>query len=431
MERIMIIKINKIKYISFLILLFSFIFPINAFAQSFIDDASNYTVRFRVLVDHPFVEDTDEDDVVKSWVGAGFVVDKSLGLIVTNAHVSGVANTYIKIAFKGERFIKSELVYVDPELDIALVKIKPEQMPDNVKEGELSCDKTIKNGTAVAAYGHPKGLKFSASRGIISNQRFLYGKEVIQTDAAINSGNSGGPLINLENGLIVGINKSTVKKSSGIGLAVPSYLLCKILDLYKKGKSPLPMEIPIKFAKDNETEQYNKVSELHLDGKILEIGSSLIKVNDIPIKTPADMSYILRGLEGKAKFTFTNGKTENSYFIPLIKKQNSIYRNYINLAGAVISRENLEKISTVQRPFYIHSVREGSDADIYGIWQNCWIKYVEATIPKSLADIYKITKGRKEVNLITSCYTSRQGFLTLDYSVRIELEKDKIEYIER
>ena len=134
----MIIKINKIKYISFLILLFSFIFPINAFAQSFIDDASNYTVRFRVLVDHPFVEDTDEDDVVKSWVGAGFVVDKSLGLIVTNAHVSGVANTYIKIAFKGKKFIKSELVYVDPELDIALVKIKPEQMPDNVKEGELS-----------------------------------------------------------------------------------------------------------------------------------------------------------------------------------------------------------------------------------------------------------------------------------------------------
>lgn len=423
------------KNISLTLAVFTFclfsIFSINSYAQSFIDDASNYTVRFRVLVDHPFVEDTDDDDVVKSWVGAGFVVDKSLGLIVTNAHVSGVANTYIKIAFKGKRFIKSDLVYVDPELDIALVKIKPKQMPKNVKQASLSCKKTIKNGTAVAAYGHPKGLKFSASRGIISNQRFLYGKEVIQTDAAINSGNSGGPLINLDNGLIVGINKSTIKKSSGIGLAVPSYLLCKILDLYKSGKSPLPMEIPIKFAKDNETEQYNKVSELHFNGKILEIGSTLIKVNDIPIKTPADMSYILRGLEGEAKFTFADGKTERSYFIPLIKKQNSIYRDYINLAGAVISRENLEKISSVQRPFYIHSVQEGSDADLYGIWQNCWIKYVEATIPKSLEDIYEITKDKKEINLITSCYTSRQGFLTLDYSVRLELEKDKIEFISR
>ena len=51
----MFIKFDKIKYISLLVLFFSFIFPINAFAKSFIDDASNYTVRFRVLVDHPFV----------------------------------------------------------------------------------------------------------------------------------------------------------------------------------------------------------------------------------------------------------------------------------------------------------------------------------------------------------------------------------------
>lgn len=422
----------KLKYFLLcLVFNISIVMSSYSFATSYIDEASNYTVRFRVLVDYPFSEDTNDDAIVRSWVGAGFVVDKSTGIIVTNAHVSGVGNTYIKIAFKGERFVKSKLIYVDPELDIALVQVNPKQMPDWAKEGTLSCDKTIKNGIAVAAYGHPKGLKFSASRGIISNQRFLYGKEVIQTDAAINSGNSGGPLIDLDTGQIVGINKSTIKKSSGIGLAVPSYLLCKILKLYKSGKNPLPMEVPIKFAKDNETEQYNKVSELHLDGKIIEIGSTLIKVNDQLITTPADMSYILRGLEGKAKFTFRNKKAENSYFIDLKPKQNSIYRNYINLAGAVISAENLEKISHFQRPFYIHSIQEGSDADIYGLWKNCWIKYVNSEIPKSLKDIYEITKNKKEINLITSCYTSRQGFLTLDYAVRLELEKDKIEFIKR
>ena len=423
----MIIKKIFIILISKFLLFFSF----NAFGQDFIDDASNYTVRFRVLVDHPFVEDTNDDDIIRSWVGAGFVVDKPSGLIVTNAHVSGVGNTFIKIAFKGERFIKSELIYVDPELDIALVKVDPNLMPKTSTQGTLGCDKIIKNGTAVAAYGHPKGLKFSASRGIISKQRFLYGKEVIQTDAAINTGNSGGPLINLETGLIVGVNKSTIKKSSGIGLAVPSYLVCKILDLYKAGKSPLPMEVPIKFAKDNETDQYNRVSELHLDGKILEIGSILTKVNDQPIKTPADMSYILRGLEGEAKFTFKNGNIENSYYLKLQKKQNSIYRSYINLAGAVIARENLEKISNVSRPFYIHSVQEGSDADIYGIWKNCWIKYVNGTIPQSLNDVYEITKDKNEISLMTSCYTSRRGFLTLDYYVRLVLEKNKIEFVER
>ena len=80
-------------------------------------------------------------------------------------------------------------------------------------------------------------------------------------------------------------------------------MVCKIVNLYNEGKSPLPMEVPIKFAQDNETEEYNRVSELHLDGEILEIGSKLIKVNDKPINTPADMSYILRGLKDKAKFT--------------------------------------------------------------------------------------------------------------------------------
>ena len=231
--------------------------------------------------------------------------------------------------------------------------------------------------------------------------------------------------------MIVGVNKSTIKKSSGIGLAVPSYLVCKILNLYKAGKSPLPMEVPIKFAKDNETEEYNRVSELHLDGKILEIGSKLIAVNDKSIKTPADMSFILRGLEGRAKFTFKNKNKENSYFIKLQKKQNSIYRDYIYLAGAVIANKNLVKISKVRRPFYIHSVKGGSDADIYGIWKTCWIKYVNGVIPVSLDDIYNITKGKKEINLMTSCYTSRKGFYTLDYYVRLVLEKDKIKYIKR
>ncbi len=418
-------------FIYIFLICFGLLTPMKAISKSFIDEASQYTVRFRVLVDHPFVEDTDEDEIIKSWVGAGFVVDKASGLIVTNAHVSGVGNTFIKIAFKGEKFVKGKLIYVDPELDIALVKVDPDIIPKNSTQGKMSCKRKVKNGTAVAAYGHPKGLKFSASRGIISKQRFLYGKEVIQTDAAINSGNSGGPLIDLETGLIIGVNKATLKKSNGIGLAVPSYLVCKIVNLYNEGKSPLPMEVPIKFAQDNETEEYNRVSELHLDGEILEIGSKLIKVNDKPINTPADMSYILRGLKDKAKFTFKNKNKENTYFIKLKEKQNSIYRDYVYLGGAVIASENIEKISLVRRPFYIHSVKDGSDANIYGIWKNCWIKYIDSKIPKSLQDIFTITEGKKEVSLMTSCYTSRQGFLTLDYYVRLVLEKDEIKYIKR
>ena len=70
----MIIKKIFIILISKFLLFFSF----NAFGQDFIDDASNYTVLFRVLVDHPFVEDTNDDDIIRSWVGAGFAIDKAL-----------------------------------------------------------------------------------------------------------------------------------------------------------------------------------------------------------------------------------------------------------------------------------------------------------------------------------------------------------------
>ena len=101
-NKIFIILISKV------FLIFSSI----AYCQDIIDDASNYTVRFRVLVDNPFIEDTNDDEIIRSWVGAGFVIDKSSGIIVTNAHVSGVGNTFIKIAFKGERFIKSEFTLI-------------------------------------------------------------------------------------------------------------------------------------------------------------------------------------------------------------------------------------------------------------------------------------------------------------------------------
>ena len=81
---------------------------------------------------------------------------------------------------------------------------------------------------SVAAFGHPKNLNFSSSQGIIS--KTLSGRDVLQTDAAINSGNSGGPLINLNNGKVIGVNKAKFSRKSGsegLGFAVP-------IDLYVK-----------------------------------------------------------------------------------------------------------------------------------------------------------------------------------------------------
>ena len=84
----------------------------------------------------------------------------------------------------------------------------------------------------------------------------------------------------------------------------------------------------------------------------------------------------------------------------------------------------------VRRPFYIHSVKDGSDANIYGIWKTAGLNILIQN-PKILAGYFYYNGRKKEVSLMTSCYTSRQGFLTLDYYVRLVLEKDEIKYIKR
>ena len=69
------IELKQIKNYICLLLFFGFsVLSFNSFGKSYIDEASDYTVRFRVLVDHPFVEDTNDDEIIRSWVGAGFVV---------------------------------------------------------------------------------------------------------------------------------------------------------------------------------------------------------------------------------------------------------------------------------------------------------------------------------------------------------------------
>ena len=166
-------------------------------SEKYLNDASLYSVKLRVSVDKPLLKIK-----VGLRLGSGFLVDKK-GFVITNAHVTGSSVSKVRVAFRDHDFISAKQVYVDPEIDMAILKINSSKIPQKVKEAKLMCNDKVPNGTSVAAFGHPKGLSFSASRGIVSKYRFYRGKDVIQTDAAINSGNSGGPLINLNTGLVI------------------------------------------------------------------------------------------------------------------------------------------------------------------------------------------------------------------------------------
>ena len=164
-------------------------------------------------------------------LGSGFIVDTS-GIVVTNNHVIADADEINVIMNDGTK-IKAELVGVDKKTDIAVLKFKPAKPLVAVKFGDS--DK-LRLGEWVIAIGNPFSLGGTVTAGIVSarNRDIRSGPydNYIQTDAAINKGNSGGPLFNLD-GEVVGVNTLIISPSGGsigIGFAVPSKTVIGVVD---------------------------------------------------------------------------------------------------------------------------------------------------------------------------------------------------------
>lgn len=210
-----------------------------------IEQANRYTIKIVTAVDYPFGSDKKG-----TFRGSGFLVDKERGWFLTNAHVASKSPSTIRASFKDRPYAPIEKVYVDNHLDLAIIKMDPSKIPAGAEEAKLRCDGEPPAGRAVIAYGHPWGLDFTATRGIISGTKPRDGEEKLQTDAALNPGNSGGALIDVETGVVLGINSSGFAKSvaEGLNFAVPAKLACRVLDLLKQGKSPAPPILPIDFA---------------------------------------------------------------------------------------------------------------------------------------------------------------------------------------
>ncbi|TCT02485.1 Do family serine endopeptidase [Aquabacter spiritensis] len=165
-----------------------------------------------------------------SSLGSGFVIDPA-GLIVTNNHVIADADE-IYANFNDGSKLKAELVGRDPKTDLALLRVKPEKPLTAVKFGNSD---VLRVGDWVMAIGNPFGLGGTLTVGVVSarNRNINSGPydNFIQTDAAINRGNSGGPLFNME-GEVIGINTAIISPSGGsigIGFAVPSATAAPIL----------------------------------------------------------------------------------------------------------------------------------------------------------------------------------------------------------
>lgn len=159
--------------------------------------------------------------------GTGFYI-KEFDLIVTNEHVVG-KNAEITMA--GRLFDKrlGRVLYTDKKHDLAFLQAPADVQLPEVKFGSYE---ETHDGDVVVAIGHPFGLNYTATQGVISKvDRVREGVKYIQIDAAINPGNSGGPLVN-KKGEIIGINSFIIKGGDNLGFALPVSYMKEALQLY-------------------------------------------------------------------------------------------------------------------------------------------------------------------------------------------------------
>jgi serine protease Do len=165
-------------------------------------------------------------------LGSGFVIDAGEGIVVTNNHVIADADE-IEINFSDGTNLPAKLIGTDPKTDIALLKVDP--AGKQLTQVGFGDSDRMRIGDWVMAIGNPFGLGGTVTVGIVSaRDRDINAgpyDDFIQTDAAINRGNSGGPLFNM-NGEVIGINTAIISPSGGsigIGFSIPSNLAVSVI----------------------------------------------------------------------------------------------------------------------------------------------------------------------------------------------------------
>lgn len=173
----------------------------------------------------------DAEDIYESVVvvhagdslGSGFAIRENW--IITNAHVIGDANRVFVSTYGGDRY-KATVLFCEEELDLAVL-VTPDATFTPLSIASIDASKI---GDDVYTVGAPKSMTYTLTKGVISaKQRILGSHEYIQIDAAINSGNSGGPLLN-DAGEVLGVNTLKMSDSEGIGLAIPMEVVSDFLD---------------------------------------------------------------------------------------------------------------------------------------------------------------------------------------------------------
>ncbi|TKF43833.1 Do family serine endopeptidase [Vibrio lentus] len=348
-------------------------------------------------------------------LGSGVIIDAKKGHIVTNYHVINGADD-IKVKLHDGREYDAELIGGDQMSDIALLKLEKAK---NLTQIKVADSDKLRVGDFSVAIGNPFGLGQTVTSGIVSalgrsGLNLENFENFIQTDAAINSGNSGGALVNL-NGELIGINTAILGPNGGnvgIGFAIPSNMMKnlteQILDFgeVKRGMlgvqggevtSELAEALGYESSKGAFVSQI--VPESAADKAGLKAGDIIVSVNGKRIDTFSELRAKVATLgagkqielgvirDGKSKnFDVTLGESTNS--------KTQAEKLHEGLAGAELTNTNESDVATGVK---VSSVAQGSPAEAYQLLKDDIIIGVNRQTVKNLAQFREILEKQPGV----------------------------------
>jgi len=377
--------------------------------------------------------------------GSGVIISND-GYIVTNNHVVDGADE-VTVTLSNRKSFKAKVVGADPSSDIAVVKVDAQGLPfllygnsDNIKVGQW-----------VLAVGYPLTLETTVTAGIVSakgrtldiNRRQSVSpvESFIQTDAAVNPGNSGGPLINTD-GQLIGINSAIASPTgsyAGYSFTIPVNIVKKIVSDIMKFGTPQRAFLGIQYPRDNMSDDQKKeqgikdgdgvyVMDVTPDGAAfpagIKKGDLITKLNGQPVISGAEMVGLIATFSPGDKITVTYKRDGKETTVPVVLRNNSgtttvVKTSVLDKLGATLQTLSKSEATSldVKGGVKVKSVTENGIMDKSRIQEGFIILKANGQEVRTVEELQKILEKASGTVKLEGVFSGYEGVYT--YPLRI------------
>jgi S1-C subfamily serine protease len=263
-------------------------------------------------------------------------------------------------------------VYVDCFTDVAVLAI--DGVPRGRRAAVINATDEVQVGEPVGVFGHPLGLYFTGTRGIVSGKTDQFGVDLLQIDATVDHGNSGGPMIALRDGRVAGIAtaKAGGDRSDRVNFATPMKDVNRILDLLRRGVTPSPAYMPFALLRD-ETGRHTLEVGQSFDAERwpLQPGDRIVAVQGSAgeLRTLSELVTALRGRTEPVPLRVERGDQSLTLEVTPVPAPLVTAVRGVSVDGALISPIPFEDALSLREPagLFVQSLESGSTAEILGL----------------------------------------------------------------